>query len=174
VIVSATATGSANEWADGSAKETANTPHTAAGSIAYTDANALDTHTASFAARGSSYLGTFSLNTANIDSADTVGWSFTISDSAMDYLNAGQTLKQLYDVTINDGHGGTVVQTITITLRGSSDGSTRTLFGRGNGPDAFEHGQNGMDGDQIPAPHHAGHDSMMVLGAHLHFGEDLV
>jgi hypothetical protein len=31
-----------------------------------------------------------------------------------------------------------------------------------------------MDGDPIPAPHHAGHDSMMVLGAHLHFGEDLV
>jgi hypothetical protein len=53
----------------------------------------------------------------------------------MDYLNAGQTLKQLYDVTISDGHGGTVVQTITITLRGSSDG---TLFGRGNGPDAFD------------------------------------
>ena len=40
VIASATATGLATEWADKSAAETANTQHTASGSIAYTDANA--------------------------------------------------------------------------------------------------------------------------------------
>jgi serralysin len=122
VIASATATGLATEWADKSAAETANTQHTASGSIAYSDANALDTHTASFVAKGSGYLGTFSLNTTAIDSSDKVGWSFSVSDGAMDYLKAGETKIQLYDVTINDGHGGSVVQTVTITLTGADDG----------------------------------------------------
>jgi VCBS repeat-containing protein len=177
VIVSATATATVTEWSDRSAKEAANTPHTASGSITYTDANAVDTHTASFAPRGSGYLGTFSLNTANIDSADTLGWSFTVSDSTMDYLTVGQTLKQYYDVTISDGQGGTVVQTIAITLRGSSDGFTRTLSSRANGPDdhlgAFVQGDHSADDDQIPAPSHVSHDWLELLGSHLHFGDNL-
>jgi VCBS repeat-containing protein len=183
VIVSATATGSATEWADKSAAETANTPHTASGSVLYSDANALDTHSASFAARGSGYLGTFSLNTASIDSGDTVGWSFTVSDSAIDSMKAGQTKTQLYDVTIDDGHGGTIVQTITITLTGAGDAATRTRRARGNEADStnesglpgYEHGRHGdgadMDGDQIPAPHPAVHDIATLLGAHLQPGE---
>ena len=31
---------------------------------------------------------------------------------------AGQILTQKYDVTVNDGHGGTAIQTITITIKG--------------------------------------------------------
>jgi VCBS repeat-containing protein len=132
------------------------------------------------------YLGTFSLNTANIDSGDTVGWSFTVADSAIDSLKAGQTKTQLYDVTIDDGHGGTIVQTITITLAGANDGTTRTpRRARGNDADSasesgspgspYEHGRHGdgadMDGDQIPAPHPAVHDIATLLGAHLQPGE---
>jgi len=33
---------------------------------------------------------------------------------------------------------------------------------------------HGVDDDQIPAPSHVSHDWMNLLGAHLHFGEDLV
>ena len=188
MIVSATAAGTATEWADKSANETANTPHSASGSLSYTDANALDTHTASFVARGSNYLGTLSLNTTNIDSGDVVGWSFTVSDSAIDYLKAGQTLTQLYDVTINDGHGGTVMQTITITLAGTGD-STRVSRKalRGNGSDTDDghdshgivlgqgqHTDNSMDDDHIPPPQSPGLEPMTFLGAHLHFGDHLV
>ena len=124
VIVSTFAAGLATEWADKSANETANTPHTSSGYVIYGDADALDLHTASATPKGSSYLGTFSLNTAAIDSADTVGWSFTVPDSALDSMKAGQTKTQLYDVVINDGHGGLVTQTITITLAGASDAGT--------------------------------------------------
>ena len=133
IIASAAATGSATEWADRSASENANTPHTASGSIAYTDANALDTHTASFVAKGSGYIGTFSLNSAAIDSSDTVGWSFKDLDSAMNYLKAGETKIQLYDVTINDGHGGTVTQTVTITLTGADDAGRNSIQGTSRG-----------------------------------------
>ena len=121
VIASATATGLATEWADASAAETADTPHTASGSLAFTDANALDLHTASFTLRGSGYLGTFSLDTTAIDSDNTVGWSFSVSDKAMDYLEAGEQKTQLYDVIIDDGHGGTVKQTVTVTLTGAGE-----------------------------------------------------
>jgi len=133
VLASATATGLATEWADKSAAETANTPHTASGSVAYTDANALDTHTASFIAKGSEYLGTFSLNSAAIDSSDTVGWSFSVTDSAMNYLKADETKIQLYDVTVNDGHGGSLVQTVTITLTGSDDVDPNSITGTSSG-----------------------------------------
>ena len=181
VIASATATGTATEWADKSTKETSNTPHIATGAVTYTDANTLDTHTASFTARGTGYLGTFSLNTSAIDSGDKVTWSFSVADSAIDYLNAGQMLTQLYDVAIDDGHGGTVVQTITITINGASDGAARgARKGRSNGSDTDDgqaHGQ-GVDGhsvdqDQYPAPH-PNTDWMTLVGAHLHFGDHLV
>jgi serralysin len=189
VIASATTKGVATEWTDKSTKETSNTPHTSTGSVTYTDANALDTHTASFVARGTDYLGTFSLNTTAIDSGDKVTWSFSVSDSAIDHLNAGQTLTQLYDVTIDDGHGGTVVQTITITINGASDGTARApRKGRSNSSEAddahdvdgivFGHGPhaggNGMDEDQAPAPHPTSGALMTVLGAHLHSGDHLV
>ena len=36
------------EWADLSANETANTPHTASGTIKFADADTTDSHTASF------------------------------------------------------------------------------------------------------------------------------
>ena len=187
-IASATAAGSVTEWADKSANETANTPHTASGSMTYTDANPLDTHIASVAPRASGYLGTLSLNTANIDTGDTVGWSFTVSDSAIDYLKAGQTLTQFYDVTIDDGHGGTVVQTVTISINGAGDAVTRTRRAQrgnesdtddGHGPygDTFDHGardKGGMDEDRIPAPHNAAPDLATLLGAHLHHGEHLL
>ena len=84
-------------------------------------------------------------------------------------------------MTIDDGHGGSVVQTITITINGASDGATRaTKKGRGNSSDTddgygAQHADgNGIDEDQIPAPHPMSGDLMMFLGAHLHFNDHLV
>ena len=183
VIVSATTAGQVTEWADKSANETANTPHTASGSVVYSDGNSLDLHTASFTPQGSGYLGTFSLNTTAIDTGDAVGWSFVVSDSAIDYLKAGQTKTQLYDVTINDGHGGTIVQTITVTLSGAGDGAARGKKARGNETDngngasstIFDHGlhgdRHGLGDDQIPPLHTAAPDFATLLGAHVHVSE---
>lgn len=179
VIVSATATGSVTEWPDKSAAETANTPHTASGSVIYSDADALDIHAASFVAKGKGYLGTFSLNTAAIDSADTVGWSFTVSDSAMDPLKAGVTKVQLYDVTISDGHGGTITQTIAITLTGADDAAAgRTRKARASAQESNNtsddasyddrHDRHDVRGDDSgPGNHHAAPDFVSLVGAHL-------
>ena len=124
---------SLTEWADKSANEVANTAHTASGALTYADPDLGQVHTASFKPQGGNYLGTFSLNTGNIDTGQSVGWSFMVSDSAIDYLKTGQTLMQKYDVTLDDGHGGSTMQTVTITLVGADDAATKAGKGGGQG-----------------------------------------
>lgn len=119
VITSPSQSVSLTEWADRSTAEVADTLHTATGAIAFADADATDSHIASFAAKGSGYLGAFSLSA--VDGSHSVGWSFSIADSAIDFLAAGQTLTQLYDVTISDGRGGSVAQTVTVQILGADD-----------------------------------------------------
>ncbi|WP_202617540.1 VCBS domain-containing protein, partial [Ensifer sp. LC14] len=80
----------------------------------------LDTHSASFTAGGSGYLGTFALDPVN-QVGNSVGWSFQVADSVLDSLQAGQVLTQTYDVTVDDDHGGTATQTVTITITGTND-----------------------------------------------------
>jgi serralysin len=173
VITSSVQQASLTEWADNSADELANTSHVASGAITFSDADASDAHTATFTAKGTGYLGTFSLNNSQIDTADSVGWSLTVSDSQIDYLAAGQTLTQSYDVAITDGNGGTATQTVTITLVGSADGTAKVRpggghkGGKGAGADLADDGAGPhgtppaefslsdivrMFGDQAPAP----------------------
>ena len=119
VITGGTQAGSATEIADGASGENADT-HTASGALTFTDADTLDTHTASFAPQAGGYRGSFAL--APVDqSGDTLGWTFQVDDAALDDLQAGQVLTQLYDVTIDDGAGGTDTATVSITITGSND-----------------------------------------------------
>jgi VCBS repeat-containing protein len=133
VMTSAPPSVSLTEWADLSADEVANTPHTASGLMTFSDANATDLHSATVTAQGSGYLGTLALDTSNIDGADSFSWSFSVSDGAIDYLKAGQTLTQLYDVALDDGQGGSATQTITITLVGADDPVVKNNPGKGGG-----------------------------------------
>jgi serralysin len=170
-ITSAVQSASLSEWADRSSNESANVPHIASGAVTFTDANTTDTHAASFAAKGAGYLGSFSINTSNIANGS-VNWSFSVSDSAIDYLKAGQRLTQSYDVTVNDGHGGTATQTVTVILNGADDagtaktarGNTKANKGAGNddgnssghdhtGSDHGKVDKHGALDHQIPIPH---------------------
>ena len=119
VITSAVQTGAVTEIADNAAGENATT-HSQSGAITFTDADAGDTHTASVAPQADGYLGTFALDTVN-EAGGSVGWTFSVADSVIDGLSEGQVLTQKYDVTVDDGHGGTAVQTVTVTITGSND-----------------------------------------------------
>jgi hypothetical protein len=66
-----------------------------------------------------------------------------VSDKAIDYLAANQTLTQSYDVKLDDGHGGTAIQTVTITLVGASDAAKTAGGAKGGGKGAA--GANGAD-----------------------------
>jgi len=58
------------------------------------------------------------------DAADTVTWTFDVSDAAIDYLAANETITQTYTVQVSDGNGGTVDQVVTITITGTNDAPT--------------------------------------------------
>ncbi|MFU0921260.1 retention module-containing protein [Kluyvera sichuanensis] len=62
--------------------------------------------------------GTFSIN------EDGTGWKYTLSNDAIQFLAKGQTATVSYEVTVNDGHGTPVTETVTITITGTNDAPT--------------------------------------------------
>ncbi|HEX2840438.1 DUF5801 repeats-in-toxin domain-containing protein [Hyphomicrobium sp.] len=95
--------------------------HVQGGVITFKDVDKKDTHTVKVEAVGQGYLGSLVLGA--LDQAnDKVDWTFKVNDADIDYLAPGQTLTQVYKVTISDGHGGTATTTITIVICGTDDG----------------------------------------------------
>ena len=98
----------------------------ASGTISFNDLDLSDGHTASFvaAAANTTSLGSFALlpvsEAANAASG-TVGWTYTIDEAAAQYLAAGQTVTETYTVEVDDGHGGTASQLVTIDITGTND-----------------------------------------------------
>ena len=115
--------GSITEIADNAAGENSTT-HVTDGSIAFSDVDLIDTHTVSVAENGTGYRGTMTAVVADAstgDGAGSVDWSFSVDDSAIDDLAAGQTLTQSYTITIDDGEGGTDTEMVTVTITGAND-----------------------------------------------------
>ena len=108
----------------GSVREDAHPPvETASGAITFTDADTSDTHTVMVTPTGTGYVGTLTA----IEVADstggttgTVDWTYSVNDTALQSLGAS-TVTETYTVTVNDGHGGTASQNVTITLNGTND-----------------------------------------------------
>ena len=103
------------------------------GTITFADVDLTDTHTASVTGRsvtaggsllptGVTELGTLSLDPVN-DVADTVEWTFTVNDGAVDFLAEGESIEQEFIVTIDDGNtdNPTVTQVVTIVINGTND-----------------------------------------------------
>ncbi len=95
----------------------------AAGSIGFTD-DTSDSHTVSWAATSADPLGTFSAALAQESTGGKTGqasWTFSVADSALDFLAAGQKQVETWDVTVADGKGGTARQAVAVTLLGAND-----------------------------------------------------
>ncbi|RDD66465.1 hypothetical protein DU478_08410, partial [Thalassococcus profundi] len=104
--------------------------YTATGDIDFTDAELGDIHSVNAAAAGGGlgYLGTLLAGISNSATADGVGrvtWTYNITNasqkSVIEALGEGDTITQLYTITINDGQGGSTQQDVTITITGSND-----------------------------------------------------
>jgi VCBS repeat-containing protein len=117
----------------------------AGGTVAFNDPDLTDTHTASFSLKstvssahlpgfsdGTSHIGTFALDpvveSPGVSSRGAVGWTFTLDDNdpVLQSLAEGQTITQVYTVTLDDHHGGTVTQDVTVTITGTNDTPTIT------------------------------------------------
>ena len=114
------------------------------GTITFQDVDLIDTHTASFVLKtttssahlpgftdNTTNIGTFALTAVSENNTDTIntaslGWTFTLDDSnpVLQSLAVGETITQVYTVTVSDGHGGTVPQDVTVTITGVNDAPT--------------------------------------------------
>jgi VCBS repeat-containing protein len=95
------------------------------GNIAFSDIETADTHTANFTPDGAGYLGTFSLDPlSESGGSGSVAWHYTVNNSDIQFLAAGQQLIQSYTVNVTDNHGASTPTDVTITINGANDAPT--------------------------------------------------
>ncbi|AMV30541.1 Cadherin domain protein [Pirellula sp. SH-Sr6A] len=121
--------GAITEVADGTAGE-ATATYSDSGVIKFSDVDLTDTHTVAATAGALGYIGVFTPTISNVATGSgqgAVSWTFTASNSELDYLAAGETLTQVYTITVTDvPTGATSSQTVTITITGTNDAPTVT------------------------------------------------
>ncbi|MGB8399333.1 VCBS domain-containing protein, partial [Bradyrhizobium sp.] len=96
------------------------------GTIGFTDVDLADVHLVS--ATGTPIGTTLGTLTA-VKNSDTTGtgtgglltWTYTVADSAVEYLAAGQTKVESFTITLNDQHGGLITKQIDVTITGTND-----------------------------------------------------
>jgi VCBS repeat-containing protein len=100
---------------------------TDSGSIAFTDVDLTDVHTAS--ARSPRRAGALGSLTASVTTGtnDTTGlggvvtWNYTVAASAVEYLAKDETKVETFTFNVEDGQGGSVERTVSVTVTGTND-----------------------------------------------------
>ena len=95
------------------------------GTIAFNDIDLIDVHTTLVVAAGTNTLGgTLTMGAVSESAATepgTVGWTYNVANSVVQYLAAGQVATENFTVTLADGQGGTVAQVVTVSVTGTND-----------------------------------------------------
>ncbi len=102
---------------------------TANGTIDFGDVDLSDAHVTSVTPAAGGYLGTLVANVTNDSTGDGVGqvtWLFAADNVLRQSIASGEVLVQTYTVEIDDGHGGTATQLVTITINGTNDAAIIT------------------------------------------------
>jgi VCBS repeat-containing protein len=102
---------------------------TSSGTVNFSDVDLSDSHTVSAVAASSGALGTLTASVSRDDSHTTglggvVTWAYSVADSAVEYLAAGQTKVETFTVSLNDGHGSVVPSTVSVTITGTNDAAS--------------------------------------------------
>ncbi|MFY1843788.1 VCBS domain-containing protein, partial [Achromobacter xylosoxidans] len=86
------------------------------GQLTKTDVDTNDTHTWSVNNEGKGQYGTFTVDQNG-------KWTYTLDNAStkVQALKEGETVTDTIKVTVDDGHGGTAVKDITITVTGTND-----------------------------------------------------
>ncbi|MGJ3704451.1 beta strand repeat-containing protein [Variovorax sp. AFSI2.2] len=95
------------------------------GTITFDDVDLSDAHGVSVAVGAGNTLGgvlTADVSDAATGAGDgTVNWTYSVANAATQYLAQDQTATETFIVSIDDGHGGTAQQQITVTVTGTND-----------------------------------------------------
>lgn len=99
----------------------------AAGTFYFADADAKDTHAVSVAAPDGA-LGTLSAKVvSDMNGTGAVVWSYVVDETKVEPLAAGETKVETFALTLDDHHGGTVTQNVSVTLTGTGDGGVSPM-----------------------------------------------
>src|SRR5436189_183457 len=97
------------------------------GIITFTDVDLTDVHLVSSTGTPiGSVLGTLTA----VKNGDTTGsgtggqltWTYTVADSAVEYLAKDQTKVESFTITLDDQNGGLITRQIDVTIKGTNDG----------------------------------------------------
>lgn len=100
---------------------------TDSGTLTFTDIDANDEATTSFAFTGTtldggegggSALGSFAITT---DANGTISWTYTADDAALQALAGNQIVTETYEISVDDGNGGIATETVTVNIFGTND-----------------------------------------------------
>ena len=104
------------------------------GSITFTDLDLTDTPTATevtqsvttaltlTAPQQAAIENAFTISAAGGNTNNgTINWDYTIADTDLDFLAAGETVTVVFTITVDDGNGGTDTQDVTINITGAND-----------------------------------------------------
>ncbi len=96
------------------------------GVITFTDVDLSDVHLVSAVGTPvGSVLGSLTAvknnDTTGTGAGGQLTWTYTVPDSAVEYLAAGQTKVESFTITLNDQHGGLITKQIDVTIHGTND-----------------------------------------------------
>ncbi len=110
--------------------------HLLSGTMNFSDSDHSDTHTTSATLHSAVLSGGGVIPAASLadfqaamtsqiqsdhNGSGTLKWSFSDADDDFDFLAKNQTLVLTYDIAVSDNHGGTVMQTVKVTVTGTDD-----------------------------------------------------
>ena len=98
---------------------------TDSGTITFTDVDLTDAHSISAVTPSAGALGALtasvSTDTTGSGAGGMVNWNYSVADSAVEYLAAGQTKVETFSFNVLDGQGGSVARTVEVTVTGTND-----------------------------------------------------
>ncbi|WP_226700156.1 Ig-like domain-containing protein [Qipengyuania gaetbuli] len=107
-------------------------PLTLNGFVLFADADLADVHAISVSAdSGNAIGGTLEItgtDPATGDGAGSVNWRYVVDNDAAVALGQGGWAEERFDITIDDGKGGLLVQTVTITVNGSGTAQQSSML----------------------------------------------
>ena len=91
------------------------------GTIAFEDVDASDTHSATATLASTTHTAQLGVLTATVSAtAQEVTWNYSVDNSLIQFLGAGQSVTETFQVTISDNQSGSVAVDVVVTIDGDA------------------------------------------------------
>jgi VCBS repeat-containing protein len=117
------------------------------GDLQFDDVDLADTHTVSVTPNeGNAVGGMLMANIVDFATGGSTGmaeWTYTVANSATQFLEEDQTITETFTVTVTDNHGGFATEIVQVTLTGVNDNATIPVA---NGDNVITNAKFDVDG----------------------------